>query len=151
MKSMFERAGYSDAKASLKELTISVEMPSVVFFPNVDGKSTTISKACDASDMFRFSHFRRVEMWRMKFSGVTNFDSMCAFNIAFSFEIKVRQNNEFEIINSLLEASKANDEAKIQEALLMLYQNKIVLDSYPQISNVEPYLGTDFYFNVEKE
>ena len=151
MKYMFEDAGYSRSKVSLQELSISIVMPSVVIFPD-NNKCPT--KPCDASSMFRTSHFREIIMNNMKFNTVTNFESMFLFAISFSFELSLSQDSrKFEDVSNLVSAVENNDESKMQDVITYLYENQQDLESLITSgkSKVRSRFGTNINFNINED
>ena len=146
MIGMFEKAGNVDFKTSLTSLSLSLRMDSVVMFPEqIDGPV----KACDAANMFRYSHFASVDFGGLKLSGVTNFTNMFAFSGAINIEINNHPDPErFNTVNNFCQAFVSSDDAKIQELISAMAEQNINLLSYEESQSNGINLGTNYHFNT---
>ena len=151
MKEMFCNAGYSKLNISFNELKIWESMPSQVIFPTNGENPENI---CDASGMFKGSSLYRIDMSKMKFLSVINFEEMFSEMISFSFEVQFNPGNRatFDTVAKLVEAVDSHDNAKIEEALTLAYQNQITVNDLisSNSNDAKSYFGTEILFNQEE-
>lgn len=146
MVGMFEKAGNVDFKTSLKSLSLSLKMDSEVMFPDeIEGPEN----ACDASNMFRYSHFASVDFGGLKFSGVTSFTNMFAFSGAINIAINIHEDpDRFTTINNFCQAFVSAEDAKMQELIAAMAEQNINLLSYGESQSNGINLGTNYHFNA---